>query len=69
MYFSRTLVAAVVLAAVAVVAACGGKFPASASPASCGDQCAAMNCPPGSTCTLSGNCTPRCEQQPMPLPR
>ena len=67
MRVSRNLVAAILLATVAIAAACSGKLPKLAPPANCGDQCAAMSCPPGSSCTLTGNCNPRCEQQPLPL--
>ncbi len=65
MYVSRTLVASILLAAVAVAAACGGKFPKPASPTNCGDQCLTTTCPPGSTCTLTANCTPRCDPLPV----
>jgi hypothetical protein len=66
MYVSRTLLASILLAAGAIAAACGGKFP-KASTANCGDQCVTMTCPPGSNCTLTANCTPRCDPQPLPV--
>src|SRR6266540_1620498 len=31
----------------------------------CGDQCLTTTCPPGSTCTLTANCTPRCDPLPV----
>jgi hypothetical protein len=57
----------VALVAAAADLGCSGKLPPIASPASaCGDQCASVNCPPGSRCTLDGRCTPHCEQEFLP---
>jgi hypothetical protein len=61
-------VLAILVAIAAGVSACGNKLPGPASPSDCGDRCAAMTCPAGSTCTLTGNCTPRCEPQALPMP-
>jgi hypothetical protein len=66
MSFGQSLVAAFLVLAATAGGGCGAKLPQPASPTSCGDQCATMSCPPGSTCTLSSSCTPRCEQQPLP---
>jgi hypothetical protein len=43
--------------------ACNGKLPAPASAASCGDRCATMSCPAGSTCSLDARCVPRCDPE------
>jgi hypothetical protein len=69
MSVSRFLaVVAILMAIVAGVSACGNKLPGPASPSDCGDRCAVMNCPAGFTCTVSGNCTPHCEQLPLSKP-
>lgn len=36
------------------------------SPAACGNRCDAMVCPVGSSCTVDGSCTPRCEPERLP---
>ena len=59
---------ALVLTLLAVALGCSGTVPPLLAPpaSSCGNQCAAVNCPPGSHCTLDGRCTPRCEQELLP---
>jgi hypothetical protein len=60
---------ALVLALVAAVlgySGCSGKLPPLAPASTCGDQCASVNCPPGSYCTLDGRCTPHCQPETLP---
>jgi hypothetical protein len=57
-----TLLAALLLLA----AGCAGKIPGtSGSSAACGNQCASTSCPEGTHCTLTGNCTPLCQIDPL----
>lgn len=52
-------------------AACTNQhLPAVFGPSACGtgagpDRCAALNCPPGTHCSLTGNCTAYCEQEQL----
>lgn len=63
------LVLGITLLATAVAGAgCQKTLPRPASPASCGDRCAAMNCPAGTTCSTDARCTARCDPQPLPIP-
>jgi hypothetical protein len=32
-----------------------------------GDHCASTRCPPGTHCTFTSSCTPRCEVDPLPM--
>jgi len=48
----------------------GPGLPGLLGPSSCGsgagpDRCAALNCPPGTHCALTGNCTAYCEQEQL----
>jgi hypothetical protein len=55
-----TLMFAVVLT---LGGACSGKLPWPVAAGSCGDRCAALNCPAGSRCTFSASCAPYCEPE------
>jgi hypothetical protein len=63
----RTLLPALVLALTAAEGCASNPIPRPVSAASCGDQCASMNCPPGTHCTFTTSCTPRCEADPLPM--
>jgi hypothetical protein len=59
----------VLLAACSLGAGCTNSgFPATLGPSSCaagGDRCAALNCPAGTHCALTSNCTALCEQEQL----
>jgi len=45
-------------------------LPSLVGPSSCGagagpDRCAALNCPPGTHCSLTSSCTAFCEQEQL----
>jgi len=63
----RALRTVVVLIVAAVVGCASNPIPRPVSPAACGDQCAMMNCPPGTHCAFSSSCTVRCEVDPLPM--
>jgi hypothetical protein len=48
-----------------VLGGCKAMMPGSATSTACGDPCAAMVCPGGSSCVWNSNCQPRCEVQPI----
>lgn len=62
----RTLKLALACTLALAATTCTGKLPDPANAAKCGDQCASMNCPPGSSCVMDGNCNPRCQQEFIP---
>jgi len=49
----------------ALLGSCKALTPGSASSSACGDPCAAMACPSGSSCVWNTNCQARCEIQPL----
>ena len=62
----RSFVLAFVLAGLSSSWGCAGKAPPLSAASKCGDQCATLNCPAGSQCTLGGDCTARCEPEYIP---